>query len=49
MPARGDLAALVPEAAAVAKDQSCPGLPAGVDAAFVPAAPRDPYAIWVRR
>jgi hypothetical protein len=40
---------LVPAAMAVAQDQGCPALPAGVDASFVRAGTRDPYLIWVRR
>lgn len=47
--AAGDLAALVPEARAVAQDHACKTLPAGVEAAFVQAGTRDPYAIWVRK
>ena len=48
-PAGGDLAALVPEARAVAQDHGCKTLPAGVEAGFVQVGTRDPYAIWVRK
>ena len=48
-PAGGDLAALVPEARAVAVDHACKALPAGVEAGFVAAGTRDPYAVWVRK
>jgi hypothetical protein len=48
-PAGSDLAALVPEAAAVAQDHACVTLPMGVEAGFVKQGTRDPYAIWVRR
>jgi hypothetical protein len=43
------LSDLVPAAMAVAQDQGCSVLPAGVEASFARAGTRDPYAIWVRR
>jgi hypothetical protein len=43
------LASLVPQARAVAQEQGCYELPDGVDAEFVRAGTRDPYAIWMRK
>ena len=48
-PSGNDAAPLVGEAMAVAQDHACPGPPAGVEAAFVRVATRDPFAIWVRK
>jgi hypothetical protein len=48
-PSARALSDLVPAAMAIAQEQSCAALPAGVEASFVRTATRDPYAIWVRR